>query len=105
MGLMNPMVSMECDDEASMDAPMPYSMPDKPQFPYGLRICLTKDEMDKLDISADDAVVGGIVHLHALACITCVSQSDGPDGQCSRVELQIQYLAIDSEDAENAAYD
>lgn len=98
---MRVMKSMELDDEDKMDALMPIPMPDKPDYPYGLRICLTEKEFKKLGLDAADAVVGGIFHLHGLARITSVHASDGEGGQCCRVEAQIEDLDIESEDSEN----
>jgi hypothetical protein len=95
------MRSMELDDEEKVDAVQPIAMSDKPDFPYGLRICLTHQELEKLDLDPADAVVGGIFHMHALARVTSVSASDGPDGSVCRVEAQIEDLAIESEDAED----
>ena len=43
--------SMEMDDEAQYDA-MPIESK-KPRFPYGLRICLTEDELKKLGLRGD----------------------------------------------------
>jgi len=77
-------------------------MPDKPDFPYGLRICLTDKELKKLDLDASDAKVGEIFHLHGLARITSISSSKNEDGsECCRIEAQIEDLDIESEDAEN----
>ena len=98
------MQSMELDDEDKLDAAMPIPMPDKPEYPYGLKICLTQSEFDKLGLDAADAVIGGIVHGHFLARITSVSQNENEAGPCSRVEMQIEDLAILSEDEENTEY-
>lgn len=90
------MHSMELDDEEKHDfsAPLPV---DEPEFPYGLRITLTGNELGKLDLDHRDAFVGGIIHGHFLGRITCVSCA----GDNSRVEVQIENLAIESEDAED----
>lgn len=95
------MQSMELDDEDKIDAVQPYPMPDKPTYPYGLRICLTEKEFEKLNLDPADAVVGGIFHLHALARITDVHASENESGSCCRIEAQIEDLAIESEDSEN----
>ena len=100
------MVDMELDDESKLDAPMPIAMNSKPDYPYGLRISLTNREMKKLDLDPDYAEVGGIVHLSAMARITSVSHNtNGPDGYNCCVELQIEDLAVHSEDKENAEYE
>ena len=96
-----PMVSLEYDDEDKLDAAGPLPLPDKPDYPYGLRICLTEKEFKKLGLDPSEAFVGGICHLHALAEITSVNASDGGAGSTCRVELQIQSMAIESEDQEN----
>lgn len=97
------MKSMEMDDESKLDAIMPIPMSTKPDFPYGLRICLCEKEFAKLELDPADAVVGGMVHGHFMARITSVSASEheGSDGSSCRVEMQIEDLAIESEDEEN----
>ena len=97
-----PLKSMEMDDEDKLDTVMPIPLPEKPDHPYGLRICLTGKELEKLGLDADDAEVGSIIHLHALARVTDVSSSDGTMGKSSRVELQITDMCcVESEDEEN----
>lgn len=96
------MVSMEYDDEDSIDACMP--MPcEKPDFPYGLRINLTEKELSKMGLDPAEATTGGLVHGYFMGRITSVSteQRDGED-RC-RIEIQIEDLAIESEDQENDA--
>jgi hypothetical protein len=98
---MKVMQSMELDDEDKMDLAMPMPM-DRPDFPCGLRITLTDKELDKLDLDHKDAVVGGTIHLFAMARITSVSENEVNGGdKCCRIELQIEDLGIESEDAEN----
>lgn len=96
------MTSMELDDDDKLDAVMPFPMPDKPEFPYGLRICLTGKEFQKLDLDPSDAEVGAIFRGHFLARVTSVSTSDGEYGSNCRVEAQIEDLMIESEDEEDA---
>lgn len=91
---MTQLVSMEMDDEDKMDAQMPILMPDKPDFPYGLCISLTSPELEKLGIDVTEATVGGMFHLEGLARITSISMNDGPDGQCCRLEAQIEDMAV-----------
>jgi hypothetical protein len=91
------MVSLELDDEDKLDALMPIPMEERPEFPYGLRISLTHTEMEKLNLDPDEAEVGGIVHGHFMARVTCVNISE----DCCRIELQIEDLEIESEDEEN----
>jgi hypothetical protein len=98
---MRPMVSMEMDDEDQLDAPQPYAMPDKPKFPYGLCICLTESEFQKLEIDPSEAFVGGIVHIHALGRITSISANDAGNGSSCRVEIQLEDMCVEGEDVEN----
>lgn len=101
---MHPMVSMEMDDEEIHEAPTPIPIEDKPSYPYGLRICLTDAELRKLGLDPAEALdgVGGLVHLFALARITSASMDQREGGDpCIRVELQIEDLAVESEDEEN----
>ena len=46
MAQFNGMVSMELDDEDKMDLAVP-SMP-QPDFPWGLKLCFTSAELEKL---------------------------------------------------------
>lgn len=96
------LVSMENDDEESHDYPMPLTAPEPPKYPWELRIALTDVTMKKLGIDPAEAMegIGGLVQIHALARITDVSirDSNHADGPCCRVELQIEDMAIDSED-------
>jgi hypothetical protein len=94
------MQSMEMDDEDAVDHPMPIDTK-KESYPYGLRICLTHKEFEKLGLDWNQAFVGGLVHLHGLARITHVSSSEHESGKSARVEFQIENLEIESEDAED----
>jgi hypothetical protein len=96
------LVSMELDDEdkAVETAPMTREVPD---FPWGLRLCLTDKELRKLKLDASEAFVGGTIHGHFLAEITSVSSNQVNGDECFRLELQIREMAIESEDEEDAA--
>ncbi len=94
------MKSMELSDDDKLDAVLPIPMV-RPDFPPGLRICLTEKELDKLGIAHDEAEVGAIFHGHFMARVTSVSQNEGDMGKSCRIEAQIEDLAIESEDAEN----
>ena len=103
MGELRQMVDMELSDDESLDTVMPIPG-DRPQYPYGLRICLTHQEFDKLGLDWRDAFVGGIVHGHFMGRITSVTASDhenNDDGPTARVEIQIESLLLESEDSEN----
>jgi hypothetical protein len=92
------LVDMELDDESQLDYPTPIAM-DKPQYPCGLRICLTQEELTKLglDLSCE---IGDYLHIKAFATVTSISiDEDKQSGRC-RVELQIEKMAVEDEGAE-----
>ena len=91
------MVSMEMSDEEKLDQVLPMPMEDKPEFPCGLRICLTHREFEKLDLDPKDAERGALFHGHFIARVTSVSDTESG----CRVEAQIEDLEIESEDEEN----
>lgn len=75
---------------------------DQPKYPYGLCISLCDNELEKLEIDFDDACVGDLVHLHAMAMITSKScnETEGGGPKC-RIELQITHLSGESESDED----
>lgn len=78
-------------------------MLDQPVYPYGLCISLGQEELDKLGIGSGDLSVSDMLHLHALASVTSISQHDNINsGPSCRVELQITHIsAIESETEED----
>lgn len=96
------MQSMELDDEDKLDAIMPLPMSSLPDYPYGLKICLTEKELKLLGLDIPEAeAIGGTVHGHFMARITSVSSEQRDGKQSCRIEMQIEDLAIESEDEEN----
>ena len=77
-------------------------MPQDNKYPYGLRITLTHEELEKLDVDHTDWEMGETFHIHALAKVVSKSanEREGGEASCS-VELQLTHLAGESEDAEN----
>jgi hypothetical protein len=97
------LADMSLSDDEKLDMATPIAMPDRPEYPYGLRICLTHDELAKLGIDPKEATVGGYFMLHAQCCVTSVSNNQTESGDCYRVEAQIEKAAVDGDDAEEAA--
>lgn len=99
---MHPMHSMEMDDEEILDFTAPIPLPDKPQFPPGLRICLNEKDCERLGCDSDGFEVGALVHGFFMARVTSKTdnESDGGEKTC-RIELQIEDLGFESEDEEN----
>lgn len=77
------MVDLELDDEDQLDymRPLPMKAPD---YPCGLKICLTHSELAKLKL-AHDCDVGDQLEFRAIAKVTNVTKGE----DSCRVELQI----------------
>jgi hypothetical protein len=77
------------DDAAGGDAA------NDPEYPFGLRITLYKEDLEKLGIAGDDLSVGAEVAIEARATVVMYSeeQSVGGEPECT-VELQITDMAI-----------
>lgn len=103
------MIDMAKEPEDLSDPiPETSATPSAPQYPYGLCIALTEEELAKLGLDDGLPEVGMMIHLSAMAKVTSVSQneretSDGGKKNCCRVELQITHLAAENEDEEDAA--
>jgi len=87
----NALTDLELDDEAVFDMPFPAGV-DKPRYPCGLRICLTDQELKKLDLDAD-CEVGDMIDMRAFGTVTSIHKEDG---NC-RVEIQIERIALEDE--------
>ena len=88
--------SMEMDDERQLDHPMPYEMPERARYPYGLRICLCDDELKKLGLDAD-CDEGDYLDIRAFATVISVHKENG----ANRVELQIEKMSVENESSES----
>ena len=81
--------------EDMMGSEMP-SVANVPDVPYGLCICLTETELEKLDLE-DDCEVGDMIHIFAMATVTSVSKRDTGDGASCRIELAISSMSVENE--------
>jgi hypothetical protein len=91
------LTDMAMSSEERADYGVPAALDDKPAYPYGLRIRLEDDQLEKLGLEAD-CDPGDIIDLRCFAVVTSVSINRRADGtDCSCVELQIQKLAIENE--------
>ena len=93
---MGKLVDMEMDDERQLDHPMPYEMPERARYPYGLRICLCDDELKKLGLDAD-CDEGDYLDIRAFATVISVHKEQGQN----RVELQIEKMSVENESSES----
>lgn len=92
---MSKLVSMEMDDEDKMDTLMPIAMPSKPDYPYGLRICLCEKELEKLGLPVPD--IGDMIDARIFGRVTSVSADARESGDTCRVEIQIEYMSAENE--------
>jgi formylmethanofuran:tetrahydromethanopterin formyltransferase len=90
-------MALTTDEKAERMMPPPPN--ETPDYPSGLCICLTQDELEKLDIE-NDAEVGDTIHLVAFAKVTSVSENTVNGEPKCRIELQITHLAAEDEDKE-----
>ena len=97
---MRKMVSMARSSEEKARSMMPPSISDAPDFPYGLAISLTQDDLDKLDLDSD-CEVGDMIDLRAFGRVTSVSKNEVDGQQRCRVEIQIEQLGIEDESLED----
>jgi hypothetical protein len=79
---------LELDDEDQLDAILPLGG-DKPQYPFGCRICLTDAELKKMGLDTPD--VGDMLHAQIMAKVTSASSHETAG---SRVELQIVLMKV-----------
>lgn len=104
MEKLHKMVDMSITEKEAekMSSPVMCDPGQMPRYPYGLAIRLTNDELEKLGVDVGDWEVGDTFHLFCLAKVTSISTSERENGDnnCC-VEMQIQEMAGESEDAEN----
>ena len=97
---MRKMIDMAKDAEEMKESmPSIAPMSEVNKYPYGLCICLTNDEIEKLDLD-DDVEAGDMMHGFFMAKVTSVSKNDTGDGQKTRVEMQIVAMGVEDENAE-----
>lgn len=81
------------------------SMMQRDEFPYGARINLTGEDLDKMQTPYDTFEDGALIHVHGMARVVGKSENTS-DGKTTRsVSLQFEDMCIESEDAENAEED
>lgn len=72
------------------------------EYPYGLRLNLTEDDLKKVGL--DMPKVGEMVHVMAMTKVTAVHAHDSERGGTSQgVELQITHMSAEVEDTEDEA--
>lgn len=82
------------------------AMPMGSEYPWGLCLRLSKEELDKMDVDHKEWEIGDIYHIHAMAKVTSISASENESsGECCNVEMQVIAMGAESEDAENSEED
>jgi hypothetical protein len=94
------LVSMELTEDEKMGTIMPMEMPDRPEYPYGLRLCLTDVELGKMGLT-DDCEIGDLLDLRCFARVTSISKNVGETNSSCRIELQITDIAAENEMTES----
>ena len=97
--MLNKLVDMRKTAEEKAEDMMPM-LGSVNEYPYGLCIRLTQDELDKLDVDHTDWEIGDIFDLRAMARVTSVSENETEAGKHCCVELQIVMLGAESESEE-----
>jgi hypothetical protein len=88
------LVDMEMDDEDKMDFCAPIACA-RPDYPYGLRICLSEKELKKLGLSVPEN--GDMIDMRCFGTVTSVSTESRDSGDTCRVEIQIEKIAVENE--------
>lgn len=89
------LVSMALTADSKMKSmELPIAMTEKPEWPYGLCLSFTDEEMSKLDIDPAEAIVGQVFMMRAECRITCVSANDSENGSSFRMEARIERMSV-----------
>jgi hypothetical protein len=91
------MVSLELSDDDKIDTACPPALADVPDYPWGMRITLTHRELEKIGKEAD-CRPGDMLEFRAVARVIGVYRNDGPMGPEDRVELQIEQMAVETDE-------
>lgn len=93
------MVSMERESLPQASQPV---NPDSYKYPYGLKICLSKEELDKLGIK-ELPKLGANMKVMATVEVCGVSMSEYEGGEYRSVDLQIVEMGIEGKKADPAS--
>lgn len=72
-----------------------YDASDIPDYPYGLRLSLDQDALEKLGIELPD--VGDTFFVVAIATVQSISEHQSEGDTSQNVELQIEQLSLDAQ--------
>jgi hypothetical protein len=86
------MVNMKCEDDEKETMA---AMPEGPEYPYGLRICLNEESIKKLGIDKLPEL-GAEMILNAKVSVCSVSKSESEGGVYRNLDLQITDMELGS---------
>lgn len=98
------MTDMACKPSEMEVAVIAPPAADEPYYPYGLRITLTEEELDKLDLDSD-CEVGDMIHIHCLAKVCGINTNSTVVSSSKTIQLQITHIACEDEEHENEEYE
>ena len=101
------MVDMRRSPEEKAEQHLKMMLPsslETPDVAPGLCLCLTHEELAKLDLD-DDCEVGDLIHLFAMAEVTAVSKNDRGSGKECRIELAVVAMRVENESTEGPVED
>jgi hypothetical protein len=75
-------------------APISLGDSDKSQYPYGLRLHLEKEELEKLGDSVADLSKGDRITLRCVAEVVSLSVNEDEYGESANMGLQIQKMEV-----------
>jgi len=79
--------------------PQAVTGPDHEEYPYGLRINLQEEEIEKLGIDIADLSMGGKVRIEAVAEVKSLSANDYGEGLQRSIDLQITQAKLEPQTA------
>lgn len=88
-------------DKVIMDS-FPVSAMEQNDYPYGTRLCLCQEELEKLECDIDDFKDGSLIHIFGMARVVVVRKETINGKERNEVTLQIEDMSIECEDAEKA---
>src|ERR1700761_729113 len=94
-------VDMARSEKEIKENETPLSVANADKYPWGLRIMLTQDELEKLDVEREHIEVGATYHAHVMMKAVSVSanETEGGKENCC-VNMQITQMSVESEDQE-----
>lgn len=78
------------------EATAPGVAAESPEYPYGTRICLDNEMLERLGIDSLPEV-GNSFAVSGIGEVISVSEHDGPDGKRRSVDIQLIRLAVTPE--------